>query len=244
MDRKMILSVLAIAVFGFAGTMLLIPEDRDDGVPRLPWLVSTDAQGRSQVFGFTLGVTTLAEVRDVFGEEGKINLFAHPDRPDSYTAEAYFDQIYLNRLRADFVITLEADQETLDAMYQRGLRISQLGSGDKRITLAPEDAATLGGAAIRSISYLPWKSLDAEIIERRFGNPARTLTEDTGVIHRLYPEKGMDIGLDSRGGVVIQYVNPAAFADAIAPLEAASASKAEGNVEAVPAATAPAPPQD
>ena len=76
MDRKMILSVLAIAVFGFAGTMLLIPEDRDDGVPRLPWLVSTDAQGRSQVFGFTLGATTLAEVREVFGEEGKINLFA------------------------------------------------------------------------------------------------------------------------------------------------------------------------
>ena len=116
MDRKMILSVLAIAVFGFAGTMLLIPEDRDDGVPRLPWLVSTDAQGRSQVFGFTLGATTLAEVREVFGEEGKINLFAHPDRSDGYTAEAYFDQIYLNRLRADFVITLEADQETLDAM--------------------------------------------------------------------------------------------------------------------------------
>ena len=62
MDRKMILSVLAIAVLGFAGTMLLIPEDRDDGVPRLPWLVSTDAPGRSQVFVFTLGAYLLPQI--------------------------------------------------------------------------------------------------------------------------------------------------------------------------------------
>ena len=70
------------------------------------------------------------------------------------------------------------------------------------------------------------------------------LTEEAGVIHRLYPDKGMDIGLDSRGGVVIQYVNPAAFADAIAPLEGASRQNAPGNEGTEPATTAPAPPQD
>jgi len=219
----MILSILAIAVFGFIGIMLLMPENRDDGVPRLPWVVSTDVMGRTQVFGFTLGESTLAEVRKVFGEEGKINLFAHPDRNEKYAAEAYFDQIYLNRLRADFVVTLDANQETLDAMFQRGLRISKLGSGDKKITLAPEDIEVLGQAPIRSISYLPWKSLDAEIIERRFGKPAEVLNEETGVTHRLYPDKGMDIALDNGGGVVIQYVNPLEFEELTTPLRTRSA---------------------
>lgn len=235
MDRKIILSVLAIAVFGFVGIMLLLPEERDDGVARLPWLVSVDAQGRTQVFGFTLGETTLADVREVFGDDGKINLFANPDRNDQYAVEAYFDQIYLNRLRADFVITLDADQQTLDAMYQRGLRISQLGSGDKKITLTPDDIQTLTGFPIRSISYLPWKSLDAEIIEKRFGQPSRMFTEESGVTHRLYPNKGMDIGLDSRGGVVIQYVDPGAFSALTAPLQPKPEAKEQPSTGAAPA---------
>ena len=76
MDLKMMLSVLAIAILGFIGVYLLIPEEVDDGVVRLPWLVEQDVRGRTKVFGFTLGETTLGEVRRVFGEEGEINLFA------------------------------------------------------------------------------------------------------------------------------------------------------------------------
>jgi len=220
MDPRIALSVLAAAVLGFVGILMLMPEEADEGEPRLPWLVSTDAQGRTRVFGFTIGETTLAEVQKVFSEEGKINLFARPDAGDRYAAEAYFEQIYLSRLRADFVITLDLDQPSLDAMYQRGLRISQLASGDKKIALAPEDLERVTRAPIRSIAYLPWKSLDADIIERRFGPAARILVEESGVTHWLYPDKGMDIGLDTRGGVVIQYVNREAFRELIAPLEA------------------------
>jgi hypothetical protein len=219
MDRKIILYVLGAAALGFVGIMMMMPKERGDGVARLPWLVTTDELGRTQVFGFTIAETNLADIRDVFSEEGKINLFSHTDRADRYSVEAYFDQIYLNGLRADFVITLDAGQDELEAMYDRGLRISQLGSGDKKIKLAPEDVATLLEVPIRSITYLPWKSLDAEIIEKRFGPPEGRFTEASGVIHWLYPDKGMDIGLDTDGGVVIQYVNPGEFEGLLAPLK-------------------------
>lgn len=218
MDRNMILSLLAIAVFGFLGILLLLPEGGNDGIARLPWEVSTNAQGRLRVFGFTLGETTLGEVRKVLGEEGTINLFAHPGTDNGYAVEAFFDQIYLSRLRASFVIALEADQHTLEAMYERGLRISQLGSGAKKVQLAPADVAALVQAPIRGITYLPWSSLDADTVANRFGKPAQTLTEEAGVTHWLYPEKGMDIGRDSAGGIVIQYIDPRAFADLMRPL--------------------------
>lgn len=218
MDLKMFVSVLGAAVLGFIGIFLLLPEEVDDGVVRLPWQVSVDGQGRTQVFGFTLGETRLAEVRSVFGEEGKLSLFAQPG-DGTFAVEAYFDQIYLNRLRADFVMTLAADQATLAPMFERGLRISQLGSGAKRVTLDPDDARRLADSPIRSITYLPWKSLDADIVERRFGPPVERASEEgTEVIHWLYPERGLDIGLDPRGGVVIQYVNPGDFAALVAPL--------------------------
>jgi hypothetical protein len=230
MDRKMILSILAFAVFAFIGIMLLLPDENiEDQTPRLPWQVEQDGQGRTQVFGFTLGETTLGEIRGLFQEEGEINLFARLD-PDhqaiGYSVEAYFDQIYLNRIRGDFVIGIQADPATLGPMYERGLRISQLGSGAKKVKLDPADIATLETLPISTITYLPWKSLDAEIVAKRFGTPAeQRLEPETGVTHWLYPDKGMDLAMDKKGGVVIQYVNRDAFAGLIAPLEGLASPK-------------------
>lgn len=228
MDRKIILTVLAAALFGFIGIMLLMPSDVDESVVRLPWKVSHDSQGHTEVFGFTLGVTSLADVRTVFGEDGKVNLFAVPGEAGTYSVEAYFDQVYLNHLRADFVISLSVPQDKLAAMYERGLRISQLGSGAKKVTLAPEDTARLADAPIRAITYLPWKHLDADVIERRFGKPSRRVREESGVTHWLYPDKAMDIARDPKGGVVIQYVNLDMFGDLLKPLHAAS-TDTQGN---------------
>ncbi len=230
MDRKMILSILAFTVFAFIGIMLLLPDENiEDQTPRLPWQVEQDGQGRAQVFGFTLGETTLGEIRRLFQEEGEINLFARLD-PDhqaiGYSVEAYFDQIYLNRIRGDFVIGIQADPATLGPMYERGLRISQLGSGAKKVKLDPADIATLETLPISTITYLPWKSLDAEIVAKRFGTLAeQRLEPETGVTHWLYPDKGMDLAMDKKGGVVIQYVNRDAFADLIAPLEGLASPK-------------------
>ncbi len=230
MDRKMILSILAFAVFAFIGIMLLLPDENiEDQTPRLPWQVEQDGQSRTRVFGFTLGETTLGEIRRLFREEGEINLFARLD-PDhqavAYAVEAYFDQIYLNRIRGDFVIGIQADAATLGPMYERGLRISQLGSGAKKVKLDPADIATLETLPISAITYLPWKSLDAEIVTKRFGTPAeQRLEPETGVTHWLYPDKGMDLAMDKKGGVVIQYVNKDAFAGLIAPLEALASPK-------------------
>jgi len=227
MDRKMFLSILAMAVFGFIGIMLLLPEEnRHDDTARLPWLVDQDAEGRTRVFGLALGKTSLGEIRTLFGEEGEINLFAHLDgerQASTYRVEAYFEQIYLNRLRADFVFTLLADQATLAQMYEHGLRISQVGSGAKKVKLDPADLAVLADLPIGSITYLPWKSLDAAIVEKRFGTPQeKRLEPQSGITHWLYPDKGMDLAMDKKGGVVIQYVNRGEFGSLLAPLAAAN----------------------
>jgi hypothetical protein len=244
MDLKMMLSVLAIAVFGFIGIMLLLPENVGDDIPRLPWLVEQDDAGRTRVFGFTLGETTLGQVRELFGEDGEINLFASLDAggdPLDYAVEAYFEQIYLNRLRADFVFGLAADQATLALMYERGLRISQLGSGSKKVKLDPRDVETLLAIPIGTITYLPWKSLDAEIIRNRFGVPTEKRSEpETGVTHWLYPSRGMDVAIDRDGGVVIQYVNLDDFGQVMVPLEKALEARDQAAEEGRPEPLVPA----
>ncbi|MBK1717969.1 hypothetical protein [Thiocystis violacea] len=232
MDRTIILSVLGAAVLGFLGMLLLMPDSLDDGSVRLPWLIEQDAQGRTGVFGFRLGQTTLAEVRRVFREAGEINLFHNPGETQPYGVEAYFEQIHLQRLRADFVITLAADQETLGGMYDRGLRISQLGSGGKKVKLDPIDVDRLAEQPIRSIGYLPKARLDEALIEQRFGTPSERLTESaTGIVHWLYPERGLDIGRDPKGHVIIQYVNPADMESLLAPLRRLESEAAQADSE-------------
>jgi hypothetical protein len=226
MDRQIILSVLGVAILGFLGVLLLMPASIEDGPDRLPWRVTQDASGHSQVFGFTIGETTLAEVRTLFGEDGKVNLFQDPTQAGSYGVEAFFDQIHLQRLRADFVIALDVDQATLAAMYERGLRISQVGSGSRKIKLDPADVEILSARPIRSISYLPKARLDNALIEQRFGTPDLRLTEpETEIVHWLYPERGMDIGRSPNGTVVIQYVNPDDFDRLLSPLQDAVPSE-------------------
>ena len=220
MDRKIILGVVGAALLGFFAVLLLIPPTIDDGEVRLPWRTATNAAGQMQVFGFTLGETSLAEVRELFGQEGTINLFETPEREERYGVEVYFEQVYLQSLRADFVITLDVDQPTLEAMYERGLRISQLGSGSKKIKLDPVDVEDLLPRPIRSITYLPQARLDEPLIERRFGTPAERRTEpETGIVHWLYPERGIDIARDPKGKVIIQYVSQSDVAQLLAPFE-------------------------
>jgi hypothetical protein len=105
-------------------------------------------------------------------------------------------------------------------MYDRGLRASKLASGSRKVKLDPVDADALAEVPVRSITYLPWKSLEPEDIVGRFGEPAEKRTEENGVVHWLYPDRHMDIARDRDGGVVIQYLNAEDFERAVGLLGA------------------------
>jgi hypothetical protein len=227
MDRKIILSVLAAALMGFIGIWLLlsiIPDERA-GLRIYPWDVSRDDAGRTRVFNLTIGESTLSDVRELVGEEGKVNLFVNPD--GAHAVEVFFDDIMLSNIRADWIVTIDLAQDRLAAMFDRGLRVSKTGSGSRKVKMAPEDVEILADEPIRGLTYLPWKRLQPRDIEGNFGPPAERRTEDSGVVHWLYPAKGMDIARDEDGGVVIQYLNQAEFEQALAPLTPAAPRSAE-----------------
>ncbi len=134
--------------------------------------------------------------------------------------EAYFDNVDFSGLRARIVLVMALGQEQLDAMYARGARIATMGSGTHKVTLADEDLAKVRATPIDAITYIPRINLDAEVIEKRFGVPARRIREkESGIEHWLYPEKGLDIALDPEGKEILQYVLPERFDNLLRPLE-------------------------
>ncbi|MCP4933636.1 MAG: hypothetical protein GY927_05385, partial [bacterium] len=191
-------------------TAILLPGGRRvEENPRLPWAISVDDAGRTTVFGLTLGESDLADARFNFQTDGEVNLFVSPDQ--RFSIEAYFDRLFLSGLRGDFIMTLDVDETRAAGMFERGLRISQLGSGAKKVKLAPSDLSLLKQSKITSVTYIPGADLDENLIQDRFGEPSQRIKEASGIVHWLYPDKGLDIGLNPKDKEVFQYTSPSDF---------------------------------
>ena len=207
--------MITLVAIAFA---ILLPGGRTvDPNPKLPWMIEVDAHGESHVFGLTLGESTLADAREAFQEQGKMNLFVSPQ--GEYAIEAYFQRLFLSGLRADLVLALDVGQQQAAEIFDRGLRISKLGSGAKKVDMTTPDKDLLADKRIALITYLPATDLEEDIIRRHFGEPQQKISEKkSGIVHWLYPEKGLDIGVNPEGKEVFQYVRPSEFEELLKPL--------------------------
>lgn len=223
MERKIFLTVL-IGSLLFIFIALMIPGRDVDQDPKLPWKIKTDGQGNSMVFGLELGKSTLTDAQKILEDEGEVSLLI--GKTGNKTVEAYFDQVFLNGLRGNFVLTLDLKPDTVEEIYHRGLRLSALDSGNKKVSLAPDDLKAVSQVPVIHITYLPGTDLGEELLAKIFGEPKQILPEpESGIRHWLYPEKGLDIAVDPERKEVFQYVRPADFEQFIAePLKTAPAS--------------------
>ena len=209
MERKIALSILALTLLAI-GIAIIMPGGRQvDTDPKLPWLIGVNADGSSTVFGLTLGKSSVADARKLLEEEGEVTLFMDPD--GGLTIEVFFERVVLSGLKADMVMTVDLTQQEMQPLYDRGIRLSKLGSGERKVTLRPEDIDAVVAAPIHHLTYLPVANLDSDLIESRFGTPAQRIDDESGASHWLYPEKGLDIAVDPERKEVFQYVAPKDF---------------------------------
>jgi hypothetical protein len=217
MEKKIFFTVL-IGSLLLLLVVLLLPGRTAVKDPKLPWKIEVDAEGNSTVFGLTLGQSTLSEARQILSDEGEIDLLV--SKEGNKTVEAYFNGIFLNGLKADFIMTLDLDKDAVEEMFKRGVRISTLESGTKKTDLSQADLALATKTPIMHITYLPKTDLDEERIRSLFGEAEQIIKEpQSGISHWLYPSKGLDIAIDPNRKEVFQYVKPADFQMISTPLE-------------------------
>ena len=216
MDKKIALSVLGFALLAIA-ILLVIPTGKPTSKRLLPWKVEVLTNGSSKVLGITLGQSTMEDARKIFQDDWEVNLFVSPE--NDISVEGYFNRLFISGLKADLVLPLSLDQKTKEEMLKRGARISQLGDGTKKVSLASADMSTIDTATIQQLTYIPAANLKGELIENLFGKPESIIkVEKSGVEHWLYPEIGLDVLLDPNGKEVFQYVMPSRFDEVKKPL--------------------------
>ncbi len=209
--NKIITLLIALTVIGlFVMNHLNHQSDRNEVITDLPWLVSTDEQGRSIVFGQTLGKSSLRDLVMHAGRDAEISLFLNRD--GSYSLEAFMEYVNLGNIVSKLIVQLQATDEEFRALQAAAVK-DQIGpSLAHKYRLNPEDEKAMMNKTIISLTYTPmYVRLTDEMIEQRFGPAQARLSINEDTRHLLYPDIGLDIFIDDRGKTVFEYVNPSDF---------------------------------
>lgn len=192
----------------------------------LPWQIETLPGGEAQVFGLTLGRSTLADARARFGTEMQLAVIAEPGEDGN--VEGYYESVTAGFVAGKLIVTAELSPELIAGMRERAPKTQYMQSTTRRATLAPADEAAALAAPIRGLAFIPGAQLDEAVILERFGQPAERIRVNAHQEHLLYPGKGLDLVLDSKGRELLQYVAPARFDALRAPLLAQAAGSTPG----------------
>ncbi len=214
LEHKIYWATAIIALLVFFGSTLTPekPAAKND----LPWHIEHATPDTSRIFGITLGKSSVNDAEQRFQEEAKPSLFK--SQSGQLSAEMFFEQVTLVGLKAKIVVSIAVPEAELQAMYERGIRISGTLSG-KKITPATEDVLKLRTLPINSLTYIPSVRVEESVFSKRFGVPARRIKENgNGAIHWLYPKDGLDITLGGEEKPVLQYVSPVDFDKLLQPL--------------------------
>lgn len=228
MARQTTLMVLAVVLAAvLIGWLLSANIDTTPLNRGLPWQIETLDDGSSRVFQIHLGHTTLAEVSHNFKQQPEFTMFVTEGQAP--VIEVYFNSLRISGLGAKMVMGFELPAADLEAIYNRGVRISTLGSGERKVTMSDEDMAYIRQQPVVSITYIPSVKLDAELVKKRFGEPAERIQENSDTEHWLYPQKGLDIVLNRGSKGLLQYVRPSRFEQVVKPLKALSEQTDKNN---------------
>ncbi len=182
----------------------------------LPWQIETLPGGESRVFDLTLGKSTLTDARARFGPEMELAIVATPT--EAGNVEGYYEALTLGFVAGKMIITADLPQDVIEGMRERAPKTEYMQSTTRKATLAEADRALALAAPIRGIAFIPSAQLDEAVILERFGQPAERIRVGENLEHFLYPAKGLDVVLDSKGRELFQYVAPARFDALRAPL--------------------------
>lgn len=203
------------------------PSEQGAAPQGLPWQVQVAPDGSSQVFGLTLGHSTLADLEQRFGDVLRVGLIVpHGQAP---ALEAFVDGYNAGFVSGKLVLALSAESDWLLAARARAPR-NEVGEGgrSRRYELSPADLATARQAVMVGLVFLPAARLDEATVLQRFGPAAERVTGPDGELQLLYPASGVAVAVPpvegdaARDKAVIQYAAPRDFETRLqAPLRAA-----------------------
>lgn len=207
--------ILFITVFAYFAHPLFMPP-KQGNVKTEPFWIVESSPDRLSVFTLTLNESKLEELVFVLGNRLSLSIFIDKEGKQ---LEGYIRETHVGGITARIPFTLRTTPAQLEEIMPL-LTPSKKSTTKRTIFEIPEEYhPRFYDNIVDTIAFIPMAvSLDDAVIRGRFGDNPTILKEETnGVIHYLYPEKGIDISLDATGEFrsIVQYVTPNEFEERI-----------------------------
>ena len=178
-------------------------------VSGLPWQIETLPEGRSKVFGITLGQDTLAAAREQLGPGMELAIISTSGEDRSL--EMYYDRYTAGVVSGKLVLTAELAADKITQMVERSTKTDYFKTGARKFRLHPDDLPLAWQAPVQALTFIPTANLDQQTAIKRFGEPVEIVSSDEQTTHLLYPDKGLDLILSEDSKEILQYVAPRDF---------------------------------
>jgi len=222
---RWVLAVVAVIALGLVLEPVFRPGGRSRPGVDLPWQIHRRGD-TVEIFGLTLGETTLAQAIDKLGQRHEVALFRALD--GHLDLEAYFRAVSLGGLSARMVLNLDLPRDTLRDLLPDNAPGQPMPSGSRRFALPEVPPPVVARAPIRAVTYVPVVDFDPELVDRHFGQPGERLDGPEDIRHWLYPELGLAISWEGEQ-TVFHYVRPPMFSRLRARLLEATDVTADAN---------------
>ena len=207
--------ILLLAPLGVALSVFLLaimrPPGGQSSTPGqdLPWQIAASPDGATlTVFGLTLGQSTVRDAVAKLGRRYELGVFQNLE--GRLSLEAYFRDAVVGGLNVQMVLAAYLSEEMLNALRTHAGAGKPTADGGRRYPVAEADTPLALDTVVTAITYMPVVKFDADLIRKRFGEPAERIAVKDGT-HWLYPALGLDVLLGDKGEALLQYVPPVEF---------------------------------
>ncbi|MFC1774454.1 hypothetical protein ACFL3A_14080 [Pseudomonadota bacterium] len=207
-----IFSLLIFLTIIIIAMLSLKPDSKrsTESVEGLPWQIEVLPEGRSKVFGVTLGQSTLGDAREQLGEDMTLAIIVAPGQGIG-ALEMFYSRYKAGVFSGKLVLAADLEPETVAQLMERAVKAGYMDSGARKFTLHPEDLPVAFQAPLASMAFIPTMNIDEASAIKRFGPATETIRASEQVAHLLYPDKGLDLIINTDGKEVLQYVAPRDF---------------------------------
>ena len=210
---KHIYIILGILFIALLVTWTQLPEISTDQrkITRLPWIIQTDEQGGSRVFGLAIGKATVKQAQETFNDEAEFAVFI--DQDEQLSLEAFFNYTNIAGLQARMTLTLIADKQEIADLAEQSIEKKAQPSNSYKLKLPTDLHPTLFEYAFNSITYQPKIKIEKDILMARFGKPENIERTGEHTYQWRYPKKGLLITVSDEEKPVFIYVRPDQFSN-------------------------------
>jgi hypothetical protein len=209
--RRWIWTVAAIAIAGLGYSVaraLLVPTGTSPAAP-MPWMITVQDDGLSEVFGITLGRTSLRQLLALSPNDNEVAIIA--DQQERANLEVYLPSFSVGPLTGKLVGSIDVAPAQLLQMMETADRATFLASGSRQFMLNATDLQTAMNLPVRTLDFIPSVNLEEATLINLFGEPGRNVSYDNGTRLLMYPDKGLIISAHPKAKEVFHYIAPVNF---------------------------------